>query len=218
MALMGRKSEEEKAAKAARKEQERAEAEERKRRQAIERARADFFDSPAGKARVAFGAGEQVFQYAHDVTSQQAIIVAMVGSRTGKQTSDPSEILNSVCDEGWELVNGSFVFVHEGSQSRDKFMSSGQNLAVKAQPSATTCSAAAKSTGARSETRGRRSWHSTLRWKRWRPRRRPRPRVHRPPEHSHWRREREAVASKCLHRPALLRVEPGGDRVSGARD
>jgi hypothetical protein len=61
MALMGRKSEEEKAAKAARKEQERAEAEERKRRQAIERARADFFDSPAGKARVAFGAGEQVF-------------------------------------------------------------------------------------------------------------------------------------------------------------
>jgi hypothetical protein len=131
MALMGRKSEEEKAAKAARKEQERAEAEERKRRQAIERARADFFDSPAGKARVAFGAGEQVFQYAHDVTSQQAIIVAMVGSRTGKQTSDPSEILNSVCDEGWELVNGSLVFVHEGSQSRDKFMSSGQNLAVK---------------------------------------------------------------------------------------
>ena len=28
-------------------------------------------------------------------------------------------------------MNGSFVFVHEGSQSRDKFMSSGQNLAVK---------------------------------------------------------------------------------------
>jgi len=63
--------------------------------------------------------------------SQQAIIVAMVGSRTSKQTSDPSDILNSVCHEGWELVNGSFVFVHEGSQSRDKFMSSGQNLAVK---------------------------------------------------------------------------------------
>ena len=87
--------------------------------------------SPAGKARVAFGAGEQVFQYAHDVTSQKAIIVAMVGSTTAKQTSDPSEILNSVCHEGWELVNGSFVFVHEGSQSRDKFMSSGQNLSVK---------------------------------------------------------------------------------------
>jgi hypothetical protein len=85
----------------------------------------------AGKARLAVAAGEQVFQYSHDVTSQTAIIVAMVGSRTAKQTSDPSEILNSVCYEGWELVNGSFVFVHEGSQNRDKFMSSGQNLAVK---------------------------------------------------------------------------------------
>ena len=30
-----------------------------------------------------------------------------------------------------ELVNGSFVFVEEGQQSRDKFMSSGQNVAVK---------------------------------------------------------------------------------------
>ena len=32
---------------------------------------------------------------------------------------------------GWELVNGDFVFVQEGQQSRDKFMSSGQNVAVK---------------------------------------------------------------------------------------
>jgi hypothetical protein len=29
------------------------------------------------------------------------------------------------------LVNGSFVFVEEGQQSRDKFMSSGQNVAIK---------------------------------------------------------------------------------------
>jgi hypothetical protein len=29
-----------------------------------------------------------------------------------------------------ELVNGSFVFVETGQQSRDKFMSSGQNVAV----------------------------------------------------------------------------------------
>lgn len=131
MAMLGRKSDEEKAAKAARKTQDRAEAEERKRLQAVERARGDFFASPAGKARAAFAAGEQVFQYEHDVTSQKAVIVAMVGSGNSKQTSDPSVILNSVCHEGWELVNGSFVFVHEGSQSRDKFMSSGQNLAVK---------------------------------------------------------------------------------------
>jgi hypothetical protein len=40
-------------------------------------------------------------------------------------------ILNGVCREGWELVNGSFTFVEEGQQSRDKFMASGQNVAIK---------------------------------------------------------------------------------------
>jgi hypothetical protein len=57
--------------------------------------------------------------------------VAMVGSRTSKKTADPVAILNSVCHEGWELVNGSFVFVEEGQQSRDKFLASGQNVAIK---------------------------------------------------------------------------------------
>jgi hypothetical protein len=124
MALMQRKTQEEKAAAAAEKAKQEALAR-------IEKERQAFFRSPAGQARVAFERGDQVFQYAWNVMSQQAIIVPMVGSGTTKQTSDPSEILNSVCHEGWELVNGSFVFVHEGSQSRDKFMSSGQNVAVK---------------------------------------------------------------------------------------
>ena len=55
----------------------------------------------------------------------------MVGSATSKRTTDAVGVLNAVCSEGWELINGSFVFVEEGSQSRDKFMSSGQNVAVK---------------------------------------------------------------------------------------
>ena len=142
MPLLGRKSEEEKAADAARKEEERAAqaarkdeerqaAEERKRLEAVERAKREFFATPAGQARTAYEVGDHVFQYAIDVMSQEAIIVAMVGSRTSKKTSDPVAILNSVCHEGWELVNGSFVFVEEGQQSRDKFMSSGQNVAIK---------------------------------------------------------------------------------------
>jgi hypothetical protein len=63
--------------------------------------------------------------------NQQAIVVAMMGSTTSKKRRDPAAILYSVCNEGWELVNGSFVFVEEGQQSRDKFGSSGQNVAVK---------------------------------------------------------------------------------------
>lgn len=90
-----------------------------------------YLNSPIGRAETAFDRGDHVFQYSHNVMSQDAVIVSMVGSTTTKKTADPCEILNAVCDKGWELVNGSFVFIAEGEQSRDKFMSSGQNVAVK---------------------------------------------------------------------------------------
>ena len=32
--------------------------------------------------------------------------------------------------QGWSLVNGSFVFHQTGSESRDKFLASGQHIAV----------------------------------------------------------------------------------------
>jgi hypothetical protein len=32
---------------------------------------------------------------------------------------------------GWEIINGSFVFIEEWQQSRDKFLASGQNVATK---------------------------------------------------------------------------------------
>ena len=126
-----RKSPEEKAELQAAKDQKAREQAEQRRLAAIEQAKRAFYNTPAGQARDAFDEGDHVFQCNFNVMSQQAIIVAMVGSRTTKSTSDPTAILNSVCREGWELVTGSFVFIEEGSQSRDKLMSSGQNVAVK---------------------------------------------------------------------------------------
>src|SRR3954471_18330913 len=139
MALRGTSGERE--AKQERKRKERAERDEKKRQQVAERkeqqdiqrlenALAGFWASPAGQARNAFSAGDHVFQCSFDVINQEAIIVAMVGSNTRQQHADPTAILNTVCREGWELVNGDFVFVMKGQQSRDKFMSSGQNVAV----------------------------------------------------------------------------------------
>jgi hypothetical protein len=63
--------------------------------------------------------------------NQEAVIVKMLGSATNRSTTGPSEILNAVGTEGWGLGNGSFVFVEQGPQSRDKFLSSGQNVAIK---------------------------------------------------------------------------------------
>jgi hypothetical protein len=127
-----RASPEEKAAR----DQEKASREEQKAREreaaARKRMREDFFTSPAGQARIAYETGAHVFQYSLDVHKTQAVVVNMVGAyaRTAS-TTDPSVILNSVCNEGWDLVNGSFVFLELGSESRDKFLASGQQVAVK---------------------------------------------------------------------------------------
>ena len=120
MALFKSKTPEEQAQEAAEKARKQAENEQRL-----------FWESPIGRARIAFERGDLVFQHEADVMSQQAIIVAMVGSATSKKTADPVEVLNAVCREGWDLLSGDFVFVEEGQQSRDKFMSSGQNVAIK---------------------------------------------------------------------------------------
>ena len=113
MPMLGKKSEEEKAAANALREQQRQEvkerqeqrrqeveerkgkqrqeADERKRAEAdpIEKAKRAFFQTPAGEARLAYERGDQVFQYSFDVVSHKAIIVAMVGSSRRKGPTTP---------------------------------------------------------------------------------------------------------------------------------
>jgi hypothetical protein len=142
MALISKKTPEQRAIEAGIKEQQRevdqkqreeaaAEQKVRERAQRREQVRQAFFATPAGRARLGFERDDHVFQYSIDVMKQEAVIIAMVGSTTSKKTTDPVAILNSVCNEGWELLSGSFVFVEEGQQSRDKLGSSGQNIATK---------------------------------------------------------------------------------------
>jgi hypothetical protein len=107
---------------------EKAQKEERKR---AEEAHKAFLGSPAGQAQLAFERNDSVFQFSMDVKDTKPIVVAMVGATTTTTASDPSAILNSIVRQGWELVNGSFVFHELGSESRDKFLASGQNVAVR---------------------------------------------------------------------------------------
>lgn len=88
-------------------------------------------DSIVGLARRAFAQGDRVFQCTLSVMAQDAVVEAMVGTRVTQHAGDPNEVLNAICAEGWELVNGSFVFVPEGERSRDRFLASGQQVAVK---------------------------------------------------------------------------------------
>jgi hypothetical protein len=142
MAFRRAQSDEEKAARAAQKEAERdARTREKaaaadqarlaKEAQQREQARRSFLASPAGQARAAFERGDHLFQFFMDVKDTTPVVVKMVGATTTTTTADPVAILNTVCNEGWELVNGSFVFHELGSESRDKFLASGQNVAVR---------------------------------------------------------------------------------------
>lgn len=97
----------------------------------VEREAAAFRASPVGQARTAFEQGDRLFQVDFEVMKQTAEIVAMMGSYNTKKANDPTAVLNAIVSEGWELITGSFVFVVQGEQSRDKFMASGQNVAVK---------------------------------------------------------------------------------------
>ena len=96
MALLKRDTPEEAAAKDQRTREQAAAKAEEKRSKAFEKAWNAFWASPAGQARAAYRAGDHVFQYSIDVMNQQAIIVAMVGSKTASTTADPTAVLNAV--------------------------------------------------------------------------------------------------------------------------
>jgi hypothetical protein len=96
-----------------------------------DREAAAFAASPVGQARTAFEQGDKLFQVDFEVMKQTAEIVSMMGSYNTSKANTPTAVLNAIANEGWDLITGSFVFVVQGEQSRDKFMSSGQNVAVK---------------------------------------------------------------------------------------
>jgi hypothetical protein len=136
MAFIQKKTPEERARKAAIKEQGQREAAARREAERREKERQAFERTPAGQARAAFERGDHVFQYSIDVMNQQSIVHSMAslaptGVKTKTRSKDPTGVLNSVCDEGWELVNGSFVFLEEGETSRKQALSSKVQSSVK---------------------------------------------------------------------------------------
>ncbi|HVY77081.1 MAG TPA: hypothetical protein VG898_01085 [Solirubrobacterales bacterium] len=75
----------------------------------VEAAEAAFFETPAGKARLAYKRGHRLFQYelaTGELPPTQ--IPGPVGS-PARETTDPVDILNSVTVEGWKLVTGKFI-------------------------------------------------------------------------------------------------------------
>jgi repressor of nif and glnA expression len=90
-----------------------------------------FRESPAGKARVSYQRGDNLFQVSFDIEKVQANVAVMVSAFTTRSANDVSEVLNSIVAEGWDFSTLSTAFVSEGEESRDKFLASGQQVAIR---------------------------------------------------------------------------------------
>ena len=86
--------------------------------------------TPVDQALAAKQAGARLFQVALSLEKTSANVVSMVGAFTRKEDTDHSSVLNSIEAIGWKLENAGYVFRATGSESRSKFLSSGQQEAV----------------------------------------------------------------------------------------
>jgi hypothetical protein len=77
----------------------------------IEAQREAFFQTPAGRARLAFERGQHLFQYELELDHVEATMIPGHVGAPARTTEDPVDILNSVVVEGWKLVDGKFFYV-----------------------------------------------------------------------------------------------------------
>jgi hypothetical protein len=85
------------------------EREHEKRLAAVEAAEQAFFQTPAGRARLAYKRGHRLFQYELEVNGLEPTVIPGIIGSPAMVTTDPVDILNSVTVEGWKLVSGKFL-------------------------------------------------------------------------------------------------------------
>jgi hypothetical protein len=92
---------------------------------------AAFAKTPAGQARAAKAAGMKIFQIDIPLSKTTSRTVAMFGAfADSTKIEDYSGSIQAIEDEGWRLDNVGYVYRITGSESRDKFLKSGQQEAV----------------------------------------------------------------------------------------
>jgi len=103
---------------------------------AIAKAKAQFLNSPGGKARSAKSSGQRYFQIELPLSETGRTWRSMsFGDVETKTTHSGGQgaVLTEIEDEGWQLIHAGFVFQETGQVSRDKFLSSGQSTQTTGQ-------------------------------------------------------------------------------------
>jgi hypothetical protein len=90
--------------------EERAERKEREKAlRSVEAARDAFFETPVGRARLAYKRGHRLFQYELEINELGPTLIPGPAGAPARVTTDPVDILNAVTVEGWKLVTGKFI-------------------------------------------------------------------------------------------------------------
>jgi hypothetical protein len=90
--------------------EERAELKEREKElKSVEGARETFFETPVGRARLAYKRGHRLFQYELEINELSPTLIPGPAGAPARVTTDPVDILNAVTVEGWKLVTGKFI-------------------------------------------------------------------------------------------------------------
>jgi hypothetical protein len=76
---------------------------------AIEAAEQAFYETPAGRARLAYKRGHRLFQYELEIHDLRPMIIPGLAGTPSRETTDPVDVLNAVTVEGWKLVTGKFI-------------------------------------------------------------------------------------------------------------
>lgn len=107
----------------------REERKQRAREAAEQQQAAQFSNTPAGLARAARAAGAHIFQIALPLSTTTASVLAMVGAFANTSTGQHASVLDSIEAQGWKIEHVGYVYRVTGSESRDKFLASGQQEA-----------------------------------------------------------------------------------------
>jgi hypothetical protein len=90
--------------------EERTELKERERAlRSAEAAKQAFFETPVGRARLAYKRGHRLFQYELEINELSPTLIPGPTGSPARVTTDPVDILNAVTVEGWKLVTGKFI-------------------------------------------------------------------------------------------------------------
>ena len=101
-----------------------------------------FLKTPAGRAQTAKKQGHKIFQFIEVITETKGAVVPMVGVSVSDETGEMGlhntaetarenkPAIEQIEAEGWNFINAGYVFQQTSSESRDKFLASGQQEAI----------------------------------------------------------------------------------------